>query len=687
MPAAEVAAQEVITLDPIVVIGERQERTILDTATSVSVYQQDDIERDVGREINDLITGSPNVHKRSISEIPNIRGIEGGGPGGLANTALGGTLPRIPLIVDEVARPASIPNVDFASTWDVEQVEVLKGPQTTLRGRAAIGGAIVVKTADPTFRPEMAAQMVSEFDEFGKPSFAFNGMASFGIIEDILAVRGTVEKRIGDDPRDIVNVPVGRDGDILNEFDQTRLRGKVLFTPQGEDGPWRFLGLVEYQGGTVPQTRGTVQSTGFSDGITRGFSDRQVDFLTGGLRLFKNDALTGALDASYQFGEVGKLRSITSYSETEFKSRPEQPQNLFFQFEEEVVNEDLIFNFGSDETRVSGLVGGTYTYRKQDARIDNTLAPPGFSFLTVDGKTETLSAFTDLRIGLTSDLDLLLGGRVLYNKDRRTTFSSINPMAPATSLFNQSETVLLPSAGLRYTIDEKQTIAATARRGWNAGSAAVNFFLGLPYTYESETVWTFETAYRLQTPDNRFTFAATAFYNLYDNPQFFLETQPGNRFSLQVVNLPKGETYGAEFEGRAKVTDEFLLFAGLGLLETEITRSTAANPQLKGNRFGKDPDVTGNIGFVWTPEAAPDFSLDGKASYIGSSFNDFNNFRAEKIGDYALVDLGATYTYHALELRAFIKNLFDVTGRTQRVGGFAAVTPPRTAGVSATARF
>ncbi len=697
VPVAQEA--DITQLGQIVIIGERQERTFVDTTSSVSVFDVNELEKTPGAEINDILTGSPNVQTRSISEIPNIRGIEGGGPGGLANTGLSGTLPRVPLIVDEVARPAAVPNVDYNSLWDVEQLELFKGPQTTLRGRTAIGGAFVLKTFDPTFDPEFAVQTVLEFDDFHGPTRSLNTMASFGIFDDILAFRGTLEGRDGADPRDIVNVPPGIDGNRLNEFDQLRGRAKLLFTPQGEEGPWRFLGIYEHQEGTTPQTRGTVQTTGFSDGRVVSPSQREIDYVTGGLRIFDTEANTYALDSSYTFADGSKLRSITSQADTFYESLPFQPQNFFFKVDDDVFNQDLLYTFGTDESRLSGLFGATYTYRTQDVRIDNIIPPflpPGIAFLTADGDTETVAAFTDLRVGLTRRLDLLAGGRVLRHEYDRTTFSSLTAVPPfnvppVLQTDRDTETVGLPLIGLKLDVDETQSVSVTARKGWNEGGASVNFFTGQPYTFESEEVWTYEAGYRLESQDKRYSFGATTFFSKYDNPQFFLETQPGNRFSIQVVNLPKGETYGAEFEGEAAVTDSLTLRAGVGLLETEITEAPAGNPQLKGNHFGKDPDITAFLGFVWNPAWKPNFSFDGKVAFIGQSFNDFNNRPAEKIGDYTIVDLGLSYERGPITGRAFVNNVFDETGLTALVisgaSNFAAVTPPRTAGFSLTARF
>ncbi|MEO0910693.1 MAG: TonB-dependent receptor, partial [Pseudomonadota bacterium] len=400
---------------------------------------------------------------------------------------MAGTQPRVPIVVDEIARPATIANSAFDSIWDVERIEVFKGPQTTLRGRAAIGGAVVVKTKDPTFNPEAALQTITEFDEFHGATYSINGLVSGAVIEDRLAVRGTAEFQSGDDPRDIINVPPGSESDAssLTEFDQIRLRGKALLTPMGEGGPLEILGTVDYQTGTTPQTRGTVGAP---------FDEREVNFLGSGLRLFDTDAFTAAVDTKYETVNGGQFRSITSYSTSTFESREEQPNNLFFDFTEDIINQDILYNFGDADDVFSGLVGATYTRRDQDITIDNIFPPfipAGIAQLTADGTEETYSIFADLRYQLTDRLDLLFGGRVLHEEEERTTFSnllSVPPLfvPPVTQIFSETETVALPLIGVQFNLDTEKSFFLTAREGFNSGGAAVNFATGVPYTFESE---------------------------------------------------------------------------------------------------------------------------------------------------------------------------------------------------------
>ncbi|MEM9332199.1 MAG: TonB-dependent receptor, partial [Pseudomonadota bacterium] len=413
-----------------------------------------------------------------------------------------------------------------------------------------------------------------------------------------------------------------------------------------------------------------------------------------GLRLFDTDAFTAAIDTRYETVDENELRFITSYSTASFESRNEQPDNLFFDFTEDIFNKDILYNFGDTDDMFSGLIGATYSRREQDIKIDNIFPPfipPGVAQLTADGTEETYSIFADLRYQLTDQLDLLFGGRVLHEEEERTTFTnllSVPPLfvAPATQIFNESETVALPLIGIQYSMDTENTFFLTAREGFNSGGAAINFATGMPYTFESERVWTYEATYRYVSQDQTVSFGATAFFNEYDNPQFFVETVPGNRFTIQVENLDESRTYGLELDGKVTLGEELSIFGSLGLLETEITEASI-NPALVGNSIGRDPNVTASAGFVWSPAVAPGWSFDGKVTYVGPFFNDFTNLATQDIGDYTLVDLGVTFEHNGFEGRVFARNITDEVGVTARVGTFAEVTPPQTFGVSVTGRF
>jgi outer membrane receptor protein involved in Fe transport len=156
-----------ITLAPVTVTGERVDRSIMETSTSVVVLDSETIEdRPRIDSTNDALARIPNVTTTGTTNFaPAVRGVDGTGPAQGADAFFAGTRPRLNVQVD--GRPLSYNEVVFGdnSLWDVEQVEVLRGPQSTLQGRNAIAGSVVVKTKDPTYDYEVSGRILGGNEE------------------------------------------------------------------------------------------------------------------------------------------------------------------------------------------------------------------------------------------------------------------------------------------------------------------------------------------------------------------------------------------------------------------------------------------------------------------------------------------------------------------------------------------
>jgi len=201
------------------------------------------------RTVLDAVREAPNVTPSPPDFLPSIRGVESGGAAGLGGNDLFGTVPRAALIVDDVARPSTIVNNNFQSLFDVEQVEVLRGPQTTVRGANALAGVYVVKTRDPVHEFEGEAEAGFDWNDVTGFGWRGAGVANLPLADGELAARLVLEAERGSIPievRDFPGNPLGpapafTDFDRLSEFDQIRLRGKVLYEPDEASG---FSALV-----------------------------------------------------------------------------------------------------------------------------------------------------------------------------------------------------------------------------------------------------------------------------------------------------------------------------------------------------------------------------------------------------------------------------------------------------------
>lgn len=227
----ETTVSEDKTIFEVTVYGEKIERSIYDTGSSVHVYDEDRIASTPGAsEVDDLLQLIPNiVDSGQGNNLPSIRGVDGSGPsfGGLA--AFGGSMPRLNLSID--GRSLSYSEVAFGprSLWDMQQAEVYLGPQSYVQGRNASAGAIVLKSNDPTYDFESKVKAAIGQQDYSQTA----AVISAPILEDQLAFRLSVDQQKRSSYADLTSYePVGDP----NRIEMTTARGKFLLEPEGLPG-------------------------------------------------------------------------------------------------------------------------------------------------------------------------------------------------------------------------------------------------------------------------------------------------------------------------------------------------------------------------------------------------------------------------------------------------------------------
>ncbi len=144
LPAAAQQAPTAATatdLDKVTVKGEKTDRSLQDTASSVAVTTSARIEQENLLSLSDLINRTPNVTPMYGQRGFTIRGIadESGAPNPLAT-----------IYLDGAALPSQASDSLPTDLWDLSQVEIFRGPQSTIQGQNALAGAIVMRSEDPT---------------------------------------------------------------------------------------------------------------------------------------------------------------------------------------------------------------------------------------------------------------------------------------------------------------------------------------------------------------------------------------------------------------------------------------------------------------------------------------------------------------------------------------------------------
>ncbi len=220
LPAAVLAESNMVVVDEVIVTGEKKDQSLQETITSVGLINGAQLERDAIDSLANSLSYIANVNLGDSEGGFSIRGIP-------FDTLLGaGSSPLAQIYIDDVTIGDKATRFGVDSIWDVSQIEILRGAQSTVQGRNALAGAIIIRTQDPTYEWTGKARAIwlssDNGDEYSV-SYALGGP----IVDDVLAFRIAGERRESDGF--VSNVVLGEEGADFN--DQWQGRVKLLFEP------------------------------------------------------------------------------------------------------------------------------------------------------------------------------------------------------------------------------------------------------------------------------------------------------------------------------------------------------------------------------------------------------------------------------------------------------------------------
>ncbi len=659
------AKAEEPTLKPVIVTGEKIDRNQKDTPTAVTVFQTPKVNDGQNHDIVEFQQEVPNTTRNAAGNI-NIRGVDGNGPvtGGVA--LMTGSRARVSSTVDGVNETWAGQQYMNVGLWDVEQVEVLRGPQSTIQGRNAIAGAIVTKTNDPTFDWEGAVRLGGE-NQKGRSYLA--AALSGPLVEDQLAFRLAVDGMKGKGFIDYDGTYPFNPSDTQNGT----VRGKLLWKPSANLQAKLTMQQRQYKGEYMNRIEALCSTASCSNSSDM-FQDYKFSSLTSYTRRQDSKSDNANIDVDYRFTDA--LSGHLLYSHGKEKLHFDQTDQWRFAMDQDQKSDTLEGRFVYDPKvgSVSGVAGVYYYTRNQDLWVGDTNP----TYMTIKGtdKIKTMAGYGDAKIGLSDHIDLLAGARIERENQQRNMTAWGAPLNT-----DVGETMLLPKIGFQYKLPTT-TFGLTARKGYNPGAGSLDWNDNTYYEYKKEEVLTYELTSRSVLMDDRLSFNATLFYNNYKGYQAF----DGRR----VINLDKSVSSGLELETAAQVMPSLNLYGSVGFLSTKVKKGGPSGTAYEGNELNGAPSFTYNIGFKH--KIFGKWFWSGNASYTGEYYSAIDNNKDEKAGDYWLVNLQAGYDTGRYSVRAFVKNLFnsDVTYKkdatTERWPGTRTVAvsdvgAPRTIGV------
>ena len=683
----------------IVVEGEKVTRTLRDTTTSIGVVTGEQIKNQQIQDLQEAINSTPNAMAAEGSRGNSGFVIRGLNSEGLTQNQSPSAASLVSVIIDGATQNPEATRRGARSLWDVEQVEILRGPQSTLQARNSLAGSVFVKTNDPVYKFESLVE--TTFGSYGLWGRGF--VVNAPIVNNQMAVR--IAGQLVEGERNISYTDPAN-----NRLDDDRLaniRGKVLIEPDSVPGLSVLL--------TVARTEDRPAVT---DVTGPSFFDRVFALPTSSVDFRETNTNNYISDVSYQVTPNYKIRSITAFADTstDIGTAAGSP----FQREEARTGGDLTQDLrleieprGNGLSGVLGLFYGRFT-TDIDSLIAQDTTPFGLPFgvvplqdLVSHHKTTSAALYADLRYRFLDRYQLIGGGRLLHDVvESRSVGSALDLGAffglgvisyvPIDSTTKAEFTRALPKVGITYDLTSNQTIGFTFSKGYRAGFTHIPVGGGgVVNTVKPEDLDAYEISYRSQWLGGRLYLGGNVFYYDYKNQQIAFE-DPLVVGSSYIVNGKSSHAYGAEIEARWRPNQRWQLFAGLGLIHTRFDDLVISIPGVttlnaNGNEFPEAPTVTAVAGAMYKDPSG--WFAGANVRYVDGYYSnrDVENTPTRFVSNFTVVDAQLGYEWERTKTKVtlFAKNLLDEEYVTSLSPGAteATVGDGRLVGVTLTQRF
>ncbi len=591
--APSLRAQEDSGLDRIIVTAQKREENQQEVPISVETLSDERFAaiQAAGEDILALAARIPSLYAESsngrLAPRFYIRGL------GNVDFDVAASQP-VSIVMDEVVQENVV--LKSAPLFDIQQVEVSRGPQGTLFGRNTPAGVVKFTTRKPT----------DEFDAIGQVAYGtyntVTAQAGIGgpLIQDVLSVRfsGLYQRR--DDWVD--NGFTGED-DVMGGFEELAGRVQLLFTPNEQLSVLLNVHGRDYEG-TSALFRANILEPGTGDLVPGNF-DRDTVFFDGGNNNPQNsDGWGGSAKIDWDFGAV-TLTSITAFEDassfslgdidggiidgTSFfdPSMPPSPPfttgTIRFPSETQDSIDDL--DQFTQEIRLASNGGDPFNWQVGFYYFDtefqvSTFGPSFPPLTTVVHGNDSWALFGQASYDLTDRLNIT--GGVRYTEDDRSFDALLLPPLVTVNPTSVSDDDFSWDVSTLYNVSDGLNLYARVARGFRGPTiqgrdVAFAAFSGAvdPQTVaNSETILSFEGGFKSEFMDNRARLNATAYYYRVNDQQFSIIG--GTTNSNQVVNADKGVGWGFEVDAEALLTDNLYVATGFSYNNTEIQDSTLA---------------------------------------------------------------------------------------------------------------
>lgn len=675
LAAATAGAQTEPTtgLGEVIVTAQKRAERIQDVPVAVSVVSGYQLVDGGSVQLTDYAAFVPGMYVDSTGtpgqSTISLRGI---GPMGSSAT-VGIYIDEAPIGSSGIYNSTSVLTFDLMP-YDVERIEVLRGPQGTLYGASSIGGQLKYVTVAPRldeFEGRVGVEALDVTDG-SDTDFNYGARVSFPIVKDSLGLSLSYASR--DLPAYIDNIQTGEED--INEGTQEGARVALLWQPS------------ESTSVTLSALRQEVDSD---------FNAQFMEDDTGtplGNGLSTNLLLDEPFESQYdQYSatmnfELGSmtLTSVTSYSDVEYSVTADASRSfgaalggilvdVLYTFNQKKLTQEIRLA-SSAENRFEWMVGAFYTDEDNDVgQLVSAYDPgtgeliPGFNplaLISLPNEYQEYAAFVNGTYKFTDAFHLSAGLRYSKNDQEFRQILTGLLFPPSDDPGESDEDVVTYSVSPEWHISEDTMAYARVATGYRPGGPNV-FIPGVPPTVDSDEMTSYEIGVKSSLAGGAVQVEAAAFFMDWDDIQLAV-TFPNGLGGL--ANSGAAESQGIEGSVSWLAGENFTVGLNAAYTEAELTEDNLETGAQAGDRLPRTPEWSGALFADYVLETGNNLAwqFGGMLRYVGDRISDpASEPGAVTAGSYTTLDLHASVAINdRWTIRAFARNVTDDDGAISR---------------------
>ena len=569
--ACGILAQEI---DEIVVTADFRGRAASDLPASVTIFNATELEQRAVQHFEELVNAVPNLNWSGDGHRARYFQIRGAGE---LEQYQGAPNPSVGFLIDDIDF-SGIGTV--ATLFDMQQVEVLRGPQGTRYGANALAGLIYMQSTMPKAEWSGRVQLMAGEDDAYSAGLALGGSLNK---DDSVLMRMSVHQHQSDGFRN--NPYLGRQDS--NRRDETTVRGRLTWLPE-DDWQINLAVLVAdvdngYDAFALDNSYTVLSDKPGRDAQRSNGASVKVQY--SGWAGLSFTSITALADSDIEFSYDADWGNSDSWAPVTY---------------DYISISDRERKTLSQEFRFIGaqwLIGG-YAMRLQD-ELDTfdwgEYYDPFFDFaaslnasFASDYEATSLAAFGQYEFSLTSATQLSVGLRL---ERRATEYDDSNGLRES-----PAESMVGGELALSHAHSDSMTSFVTLSRGYKAGGFNLGVVPADRREFEAEGMWNVEAGIKSTWLQNKLHLNASIFYAQRDDQQVRTSFQidPGDpaSFVFFTDNAAEGDTLGLEADVRWLPNDAWELYATIGLLDATFDKFVTPQVNLNGREQAHAPDYS-----------------------------------------------------------------------------------------------